>query len=313
MKIIEEILKSRQFEHQPPVLVDIGASGEIHPKWKPIALHSCCIAFDADDREFRIKEEADKNYKRLVKINRIVSTKTESQAPFFLTRSPFCSSLLEPDRENLSPWLFKSLFDVVKISSLPSVTLEETLKTLDISYIDWLKTDTQGTDLRIYQSLPGEIRKNILAAEFEPGIMDAYKGEDKLYAVMNEMHREGYWLSSMQVKGTQRLNEKFARQIGDYLSGKIIRTSPCWAELTYFRNPTELSLRNVLLNIVFALLEKQYGYALELCDIGIDRSDEPLLVTAREAILQKILKEKRKLPLIYLKRKFNKLFSGIDT
>jgi hypothetical protein len=205
------------------------------------------------------------------------------------------------------------LFDVVKISSLPSVTLEETLKTLDISYIDWLKTDTQGTDLRIYQSLPGEIRKNILAAEFEPGIMDAYKGEDKLYAVMNEMHREGYWLSSMQVKGTQRLNEKFARQIGDYLSGKIIRTSPCWAELTYFRNPTELSLRNVLLNIVFALLEKQYGYALELCNIGIDRSDEPLLVTAREAILQKILKEKRKLPLIYLKRKFNKLFSGIDT
>jgi hypothetical protein len=311
MKIIDRILESDYFKDQPPVLIDIGASGGIHSKWKHIAKYSCCIAFDADDREFQISEEINKDYKKLIRINRIVTAMPTGNAPFYLTTSPFCSSLLEPDEKNLRPWLFSPLFGVKKLTSLPAVTLLETLQSSGITYIDWFKVDTQGTDLRIYQSLPEAIKEKLLLAEFEPGIMDAYKGEDKLFAVMEEMARQGFWLSSMEVKGTQRLQNSYARQIGSFLSERIIRTSPCWAELTYFRNPVQMSCRNILLMIVFALLDRQYGYALELADLGKQQFSEPLLDTCRIAVLKKIQGEKMKLPVILLKRKLNKLFSSI--
>jgi hypothetical protein len=311
MKIIDRILQSPYFEKQPPVLIDIGASGGLHPKWQAIAAYSWCIAFDADDREFEMNEEKNKNYKRLVRINRIVSNLPAGDAEFYLTRSPFCSSLLEPDGEKLQPWLFKPLFEVKKISRLPSVTLADTLQSLGIPYIDWFKVDTQGTDLRIYKSLPEVFRENLLLAEFEPGIMDAYKGEDKLYSVMGEMDKQGFWLSSMQVKGTQRLQNNYAKQIGSFSSERIIRTSPCWAELTYFRNPVNLSCRNLLLLIIFALLDHQYGFALELADLGKIQYSDPLLNECRIAVLKKIQSEKMKLPLIFVKRKLNKLFSRI--
>src|SRR5450631_553509 len=262
MKIFDTILQSSFFKDQPPVLIDIGASGGIHPKWKTIAKYSCCLAFDADDREFQISEQTNKDFKKLVRVNRIVTALPSGNTPFYLTYSPFCSSLLEPDEEKLSPWLFKPLFEVKKITSLPTVTLGETLLSANISYIDWFKVDTQGTDLRLYKSLPARIQETILFAEFEPGILDAYKDEDKLYSVMQEMHTQGFWLSSMNVKGTQRLQNSYALQIGGFLSERIIRTSPGWAELTYFRNPEGLSIRNLLLMIVFALLERQYGFAL---------------------------------------------------
>lgn len=304
-------MRSEYFIDKPPVLIDIGASGGIHTKWKKIAKYAYCVAFDADDREFQISEEKDKNYKKLIKVNRIVKTEPSGFAQFYLTQSPYCSSLLEPDEEKLRPWLFKPLFEVKKVTSLPAVTLAGSLDSADITYIDWFKVDTQGTDLRIYNSLPDEIRGTILFAEFEPGIMDAYKGEDKLYSVMQVMDEQGFWLSSMNVKGTQRLENKYIEQIGSFLSERIIKTSPGWAELTYFRNPDNFSIRSLLLMIVFALLERQYGFALELTDKGILQFSHPLIHECRAAVLKKIKKEKNKIPLILLKRKINKLFAGI--
>jgi hypothetical protein len=311
MKIIDKIMRSEYFADDPPVLIDIGASGAIHLKWKYIAKYAYCIAFDADEREFKITEQTNSGYKKLIHINRIVTDFPSASATFYLTRSPYCSSLLEPDEERLRPWLFKPLFQVEKVTSLPTVTLAETLQSAGISYIDWFKIDTQGTDLRLYKSIPDNIREKILFAEFEPGIMDAYKGEDKLYSVMREMHAEGFWLSSMNIKGTQRLQSKYVKQLGGFLSERIIRTSPGWAELSYFRNPEGFSCRNLLLMIVFSILERQYGFALELADMAILRFRDPILTECRKVVLNKIKNERKKIPLILLKRKINKLFSGI--
>src|SRR6476619_4537424 len=103
MSLIQKILASSFFTNRPPVLVDIGASGEINAKWKEIAPYSICIAFDADDREFRIDERTNAGYKKLVVVNRIVTSAEVEAQPFHLTASPFCSSLLEPDLEKLEP------------------------------------------------------------------------------------------------------------------------------------------------------------------------------------------------------------------
>jgi FkbM family methyltransferase len=311
MNIVDKIMKSEYFQDQPPVLIDIGASGGIHSKWKSISKYAYCVAFDADEREFQISEQSNQDYKKFIHVNRIVTALPSGNIPFYLTSSPFCSSMLEPDEDKLKPWLFKPLFEVKKVTSLPAVTLEETLQSANITYIDWFKVDTQGTDLRLYKSLPSKIQETILLAEFEPGIMDAYKNEDKLYDVMQEMQKNGFWLSSMNVKGTQRLENGYAREIGDFLSERIIRSSPGWAELTYLRNPENLSFRNLLLMIVFALLEHQYGFALELADKGIVQYTNPMLDECRQDILKKIQAQKMKIPLIILKRKINKLFAGI--
>lgn len=114
MKIIDTILSSQHFRNKPPVLIDIGASGEINAKWKKIAPYSICIAFDADDREFAVNENTASGYKKLLVINRIVTATDSAATDFYLTASPFCSSLLPPQLEKLQPWMFKSLFEVQK-------------------------------------------------------------------------------------------------------------------------------------------------------------------------------------------------------
>lgn len=312
MKIIDTILSSSHFTHKPPVLIDIGASGEINAKWKKIAPYAICLAFDADDREFKVTEDIKSGYKKLVVINRIVTATEKTSTDFYLTASPFCSSLLQPANEDLQPWAFQSLFTVERTVQLQAITVSQALQQAGLSYIDWFKTDTQGTDLRLYLSVTDDIRQNILAAEFEPGIIDAYQGEDKLFTLMQEMHQSGFWLSSMNVKGTQRLHARYLAVFGNFNGKRMIRNSPCWAEVTYLHKPVFKDLRQMLLLYVFALLERQYGFALEICDGAMLTNNDPLLSRCKQAVLQQLKKEKLKLPLVVLKKQFNKLFAHIN-
>jgi hypothetical protein len=190
--------------------------------------------------------------------------------------------------------------------------LSQALSQINIDYIDWFKTDTQGTDLSLFKTLPAHLSKNILAAEFEPGIMDAYLKEDKLYSVMENLHQKGFWLSSMEPKGTQRLNEVYKNIIGDFTVRKIIRRSPCWAEVIYLRELFSADERQALLLFIFALLERQYGFALEIADWASKKFQKTIFRDCRSAVLKKLNAEKWKTPLVIFKRQFNKLFSNIN-
>jgi hypothetical protein len=312
MSIIKKILESSYFKHAPPVLIDIGASGELNAKWKAIAPHSVCIAFDADDRDFHIDEKTNSGYKKLITFNRIVTADPFNNQTFYLTASPYCSSLLEPDQEKLAPWVFKNLFRVEKLTTLQAITISEAVEQAGVTYVDWFKSDTQGTDLRLFKALPSTLSMGVLAAEFEPGIMDAYKGEDKLHRVMKEMDNDSFWLSSMEVKGTQRLNDSYIHSIGAFTK-RIIRRSPGWAEVSYLRQPSHIKTqREFLLLFVFALLENQPGFALEVADHAINKFNDPIFKNCKNAVLEKMGHEKWKTPLVILKRQLNKLFSNIN-
>ena len=68
-KLFHNILNHSTLIEKPPILLDIGASGDIHLAWKSIAKYSICIAFDADDRDFQVSEQNDRGYKKLYMIN----------------------------------------------------------------------------------------------------------------------------------------------------------------------------------------------------------------------------------------------------
>ena len=106
--IINQILELNIFIEQPLVLIDIGASGELHTEWKEIAKYSNCIAFDADSRDFST-DTTNSKFKKLHLINAIVSDKEDEKTKFYLTKSPYCSSVLKPVENELSNWWFNKL------------------------------------------------------------------------------------------------------------------------------------------------------------------------------------------------------------
>lgn len=276
MDIIEKVLTHDVFRDAPPVLIDIGASGKIHGKWKKIAKYSLCIAFDADDRDFNVSVKESDLYKKLYTYNSIVSDKDADEANFYLTRSPYCSSLLEPLIDDLQDLAHAPLFEVEKIVKMKTVALSTVLRDLAINNVDWFKTDSQGIDLRLFKNLPAEIRSKVIIAEFEPGISNAYKGEDKLHhllAYMDEINL--FWSTEMLIKGSQKISTS---ALGKLFRNKKVRKlamfsqkkSAGWAEVTYLNsfNKDHFTKRDYLLGWVFSTIEKQHGFAFMLAQKG---------------------------------------------
>lgn len=282
MKLIDKVLNHPLLQEKPPVLIDIGASETLNPKWKSFAKHSVCIAFDADDRDFSITAKENTEFKKLYKINRIVTANDSSSDKFYLTKSPYCSSSLKPDLSSLSNYTFYEKFEVISEKVLPTVRVNNIMKELNIDYVDWFKSDSQGTDLRLFLDLGENIYKNVIVAELEPGIIDAYTGEDKLTDVLIKLSELNFWCSDFIVKGSVRMNHNLLSFFSnnEFLKKLIqlsLRPSPGWAELMFFNSFKEnSSLRDYLLGWVFSMTQRQYGFAFELADKARKNFDDPL-------------------------------------
>ena len=266
---------------RPPILVDVGASAGLPVDWSLIAPYSICIAFDADTRDFSISESESKGYKKLYLLNRLVASKTKDLTSFFLTRSPHCSSSLKPDEKSIKSWAFNKMFDIENIVDMPADTLTNLLITIGVDYIDWFKIDSQGTDLRIFKSLPVNIIEKIIVAEFEPGIINAYIGEDKLHQLMNYMDKKPFWISSMKIKGSQRIDQNDLVDLNMLQSKSIdsfLKMAPGWCEISYINNleNDNLSRRDLLLSWVFSSIKEEHGFALRAAKIGLIKFNEKL-------------------------------------
>ncbi len=279
-----------------PILIDIGASGAPPNIWDTIAPHSIYVGFDPDLRE--IHEISDGRFRRAVIVNEAVSSSEDKEVRFYLTKSPYCSSTLRPDTDALSDYAFSDLFTVEKETTVRATTLNEVLRRLSLPRIDWFKTDSQGTDLRLFTSLSDDISSRVLAIDIEPGLIDAYVGEDMFTDVHEALTRKGFWLSNMNVCGTVRMKSATVRDLtaktGDIdgaLIERVVRQTPCWIEARYFRTIKSLiqadaGRQEFALLWVFAMVDNQPGFAIDLAmeyeqRFGIDNisqlmQDEPL-------------------------------------
>ena len=261
-----------------PVLLDIGASGAPPAIWRPIAPHSVYVGFDPDLRE--MQQTTDQSYSRSVIINEAVSADAgRTHAHFYFTKSPHCSSTLKPDAPSLAEYLFAELFVVEREADVPATTLDAVLDRLGLPGIDWLKTDSQGIDLRLFESLKPDRRAKVLALDLEPGLIDAYLGEDLFVDAHKQLLKTGFWLSNLQVMGTVKMRHatldrlkrlEAAPALDDAV--RALRVSPGWVNSRYLRSLPSLAQgdfgkRDYSVLWVFACLDGQYGFA---CDLAVD-------------------------------------------
>jgi hypothetical protein len=257
-----------------PVLLDIGASGDPPAIWDGIARKSVYVGFDPDLREMR--EQSDGRFYKTIIANEAVVATGADEVTFYLTHSPHCSSTLPPDSAALSNYLFSNLFAVERQTKVRATTLNSLTERLGLQAIDWFKTDSQGTDLRLFTSLKPSLRDRVLAVDLEPGLIDAYHGEDLFVTAHEHLTRNGFWLSNLTVLGEVRMRRatlaklrETHKDIDEKRIRRAARPSPGWCEARYLRTlgwltEKQFGPREHVLLWVFALLDDQLGFALDL-------------------------------------------------
>jgi len=261
------------FAEKPIVLVDVGASGEPPANWRILAPLACYIGFDPDQRA--IIETNAFGFRRFVMVNRAISGTGQKAVEFFLTRSPYCSSTLKPIQDALDHYGFSELFHVVGKASAPASSLDAALEEVGLDRIDWLKVDSQGTDLRIYESIRLTRRDRLWVLDVEPGMMNFYAGEDAFEDAHRQILRENYWLSSAHFQRYARVSAASRGRLeASGLDPQSLPKSPTAIEAQYFRTLAHVEasgsdVRDLVCVWALAMANGLHGFAMDIA-IGME-------------------------------------------
>lgn len=152
-------------------LVDIGAAGEIEPRWRRIASSLDYVGFEPDDRS-RARLLADDQGCASYRILDTALSDEAGELVLHLCRKPMASSSFLPDAELLGRFPDVSRFDVVDSVTLPARRLDD----LGLPGCDFIKVDVQGAELAVLRGASG-LLDGCLGVEAEVEFLPMYRGQ----------------------------------------------------------------------------------------------------------------------------------------
>lgn len=174
-------------------LMDIGARGGIHPRWKPFYPLLEVRAFDADADECRRLNQEHHPY-RIFYMPVALGAVNGEKRSLHITKAPGCSSLLLPNTELCSKFPFGSEMEVV---SVQSVTLSRLDTVCPDFQPDFIKVDTQGTELEILHGA-GRLLESVIGVELEVEFVHQYVGQPLFADVDAFMRSRGFSLRGLR-------------------------------------------------------------------------------------------------------------------
>jgi FkbM family methyltransferase len=215
-------------------LVDVGASLEPFAPFQPLLGAATYVGFDPDRRELHTSSSADGRGRRIVVEQAVVADDGAGEATFFLTANPTCSSTLRPLDREVGEYLHAYRFEVVGEATVGATTLAKALAGAGIDRVDWLKLDTQGTDLRLLTGLDEGLFATLMAVDAEPGLDAFYEGEDTFGELHRALVARGFWLADLDLIRAVRLR----RRTYDDLLGARTKLGRRVAEFALKPSPT---------------------------------------------------------------------------
>ena len=152
-------------------LVDIGAAGQIEPRWRRVAACLDYVGFEPDERSRATLLDDDQGCASY----RVLATALGDEAgeiTLHLCRKPMASSSFEPNVDFLTRFPDVSRFDIVGSVSIPARRLDE----LDLPSCDFIKVDVQGAELAVLRGASG-VLDTCLGVEAEVEFLPIYTGQ----------------------------------------------------------------------------------------------------------------------------------------
>jgi hypothetical protein len=257
-----------------PVLMDLGAQDSYPEDWAGIAPQSIYVGIGPEAK--LLSMQGPTSFHQTYLLDKVVTdAEGIDQVPVYLTNDPIYSTLLEPKKADSTGHLdWAALLNGQK--TIPSTTVNAVVNELGLTKIDWLRTNINGLDLRVYQSIEHRLRSRILALDTVFDLIDLWVDHGSSFVACQRVLDEGFWLSGLVPHGFVRMQPESLRRINKFrnpLDQRALahchRKTPGWVFARFFRTIDSLSTggfspRDHVLLWAFALADGQAGFAADV-------------------------------------------------
>lgn len=226
MDIFIDPIFAKYYEASPLVLIDAGARGGLQKNWRRAKKHLKVIGFEPDPKECRklagAAEGGPVKY-----INSALYSK-EGPLRIFLTKNRGVSSVYRPDAEFLGKFPEKDRYQISESLEIQADTLDGVLRSGGVTDADFIKLDTQGSELDILRGASKTVDDRIFGLEIEAETVPIYESQPLFSDIDNFLRERGFFLFDIRPFYWKR--EK-GKDYG-YAKGQMI-----FADTLYLRRP----------------------------------------------------------------------------
>lgn len=189
---------SDYYKESPIVLCDIGSSGGIEAIaiWKEVSKYLKIIGSEPDERAPRPSVKTTKIPPLILKTALYHSKITTN---LWLTRQPTLSSLLKPNYNFIRQFPVAERFDVINSIQVKTDSLDNQLSENKIDDVDFLKIDTQGTELYILEGGRSILNKSIFGIETEVEFAPLYQEQPLFSDVDTFIRKFGFEIFDLNI------------------------------------------------------------------------------------------------------------------
>ncbi len=186
----------QEYRASPLVLVDAGARGGLKRNWAAAKPHLRTIGFEPDAREYaRLMERPEASDALLFDV---ALSNQPGRIRLYVARDRGLTSIFEPDRRFLDGFPEADRFATVSVEEVAADTLDNLLRSRNIDDVDFVKADTQGSELLVLQGAEHVLVSSAVGVEVEAEFTPIYKGQPLFADVDTFMRRAGYHLFDLR-------------------------------------------------------------------------------------------------------------------
>ena len=277
-------MKENLLDHTNLTIVDVGAAGGLHDRWSHLKTSINSILFEPDPEEFK-KLNLDQNNTSLV-INSALSDQNK-EVRFHVCKWQEVSSIYKPNLKVLSKYQDADRFTVSKVITLQADSLNNLLEKERVTEVDFIKIDTQGSELEILQGASNFL-DGIIGLEVEVEFIKIYQDQPLFPEVDRFIESHGFSLIDMKRTFWKRKNADDGSNKGQLV----------YADALYLKEPEQvmksanLSKEKIIKSINLYLV---YGYVdLAISLLELARLDNVVSKDLNNTLLSLIKDHKQK-------------------
>tara|TARA_B100000575_G_C23087356_1_gene626702 strand:+ start:192 stop:1208 length:1017 start_codon:yes stop_codon:yes gene_type:complete len=257
MNIFSALNKNYKFDFKLSIM-DIGARDYLQWPWNKLDNNFLDIfLFEPEEKEAtKLKNNFGKN---LNIFNNLLSDKEES-VKLNINKSPGTSSILKPNFEFLDNFSDISRFETINKVNYYSTTLDKLYSTNKIGKIDFVKIDTQGSELKILKGGKSFL-DNIIGLEIEINFNEIYKEQcffsDVDNFVRNELNLNLWDIKTIDWKYVKGVKNSFNKK-GQIISGDALYLKSISQMINFIENKEDYEKRIYVIKLI--LISLIYGF-----------------------------------------------------
>ena len=177
-------------------VVDVGARGGLHERWRPFQRFVEMVGFEPDPEECRRLTEADQSGR--VRYLPFALGAARATRPFYLCKQLRCSSLYPPNEAFVSAFApaIAASMTLVRQSSMDVVPLDEVAASEQL-HIDAMKINVQGAELEVLQG-GARALQGVKLVELEVEFNAQYQGQPLFGELDWYMRSQGFALLALR-------------------------------------------------------------------------------------------------------------------